>query len=675
MTTAKTNTFELKLGSPTKTPPVTLAASADGNPVIQIVAFTMLPNRKNAIFREQDMPALAQSFVNAPFLRDHNTDTIDARDGTILNASYVGQDLLQDIEITTDRGKEDLRQKRIDRFSISVHVDQAECSICHGDYRTCTHFAGRKYDGKTCQVIFINPEGKETSAVNIPAARGTGIISQFIEDLKPLEKLATLSLSEEEPTMNQIITTSGTGAPPISAPPNAPALLDATQDALAEMRQMLIDAKLAAAGLPAQAEALLRMAINAETTPARVDELIAAQRAALAAVAPSPVRNVQPSIQIVDNATLAAADMQAAIDWHFGHDAARQPHYEWIDLRKLYVDITGDRNFYGQPKPEHTRFAASTATLPAMVANALNKVMLQHYDSLMTYRWFEAITNVLPHDGTTQDIKLVTMDGIATLPTVAEGGTYTEATVGDASETMSFAKKGVYVGVTLEMFQRNQMARLQAIPRALVSAAIRTRSAAIAAIFTTASGTGPTLADDSTVLFHANHGNVATTAFSTAGWAAMRAAIFEQTVPGASSNLALWPTFCLVPIELYDTALVEFGYGTGDVGKPNSGGTAQTVNPYAASRAGDPRPIPIVVPEWTDATDWAAIVDPRIHPVIHMAYAANPGGRSHPMPEIFAVTGENQGLMFTNDIMPLKVRDQFAYGVSTYLGIAKRNVA
>jgi hypothetical protein len=260
------------------------------------------------------------------------------------------------------------------------------------------------------------------------------------------------------------------------------------------------------------------------------------------------------------------------------------------------------------------------------------------------------------------------------LPTVSEGAPYTEATVGDAKEAMSFAKRGHYVGITLESIRRSDIQRIQAIPRLLVQGAIRTRSAAIAAIFTQASGTGPTLAQDSTVLFHSSHGNVDTTAFGTTGWAAMRSAIFEQVVPGTGKPLGLWPTYVLVPIELYDGALTEFGYGSGDVGKPNSGGTAQTVNPYGESRPGDPRPIPIVVPDWTDANDWAAIVDPRLHPVIQMAYANAPQGGQHAVPEIFEVTDERSGLIFSNDTMPVKIRDWWSYGVSTYVGVAKRNV-
>jgi hypothetical protein len=345
-------------------------------------------------------------------------------------------------------------------------------------------------------------------------------------------------------------------------------------------------------------------------------------------------------------------------------------------VRDLYQVITGDHDWHGVFNPEWSQLsAASTTTLAGMVVNAFNKVVQMHYDNMATYRWYERIVDVAPHDGSTHDVQLVMVDGLANLPTVTEGGAYTEATVGDSKESLAFTKRGHYVGITLETIRRSDIQRIQAIPRAMVQGSIRTRSAAIAGIFTANSGTGPTLADDATVLFHSDHGNVSTAAFDTAGWAAARTRIWEQTIPGTSKPLGLWPTFVLVPIELYDSVLTEFGYGSGDMGKPSTAGTAQIVNPYGESRVGDPRPLPIPVPEWTDATDWAYIVDPRLHPVIQMAYANAPQGGQHPMPEIFEVTSETSGLLFTNDTLPVKIRDWWGYGVATYVGVGKNNVA
>jgi hypothetical protein len=407
----------------------------------------------------------------------------------------------------------------------------------------------------------------------------------------------------------------------------------------------------------------------------RLEELIEAQRAAEAAVAErSLVRGMRP-IGALGQMETAEDRVQAALDWAFGWQKAATPSPSMRSIRELYQAITGDSEWYGMFNPAYSQLAAaSTSTLAGMVVNALNKVIRMHYDNMATYRWYEPLVMVTAHDGTTHDVQLIMVDGMGNLPTVAEGAAYTEGLVGDTRESMAFVKRGHYVGITLEAFRRSDIQRLQAIPREMVKSAVRTRSAAIAGIFTANAGVGPTMAEDSTALFHSNHGNVATAALDAAGWSAARKRIWSQTIPGTASRLGLWPTYCLVPIDLFDTALTLFGYGAGDVGKPNAAGTAQESNPYGNSRAGDPRPIPVAVPEWTDANDWAYLVDPRLHLVIHMAYASVMAGGGHPMPEIFEVAGETNGLMFTNDTLPVKVRDWWAYGVSTWVGVGKNNV-
>ena len=456
-------------------------------------------------------------------------------------------------------------------------------------------------------------------------------------------------------------------------------------DVLAELRDLKIaanrarlEAALELSGLPEAAQIVVREV--AQQQPERLDmgevnRLITAQKSALAQAAqPHVVSGLRP-LTARDLRT-GLDDLQEAMDWCLGVLGGPTPPPSLRNIRDVYLAVTGDVEFYGVFNGDHAQLAAaSTTTLPGLARNSLNKVIRQHYDNLATFRWYERVVDVVAHDGSTQDIDLVMVDGLASLPAVNEGAAYTEATAGDSRESMSFGKRGVYVGITLEMFRRSEIAKMQMIPRELVKAAIRTRSAAIAAVFTAASGVGPTLADDSKALFHSDHGNLGTAAFSADEWAAARKRIFSQTVPGTSSKLGLWPTFCLVPIDLYDAALETFGYGAGDVGKPNTGGTAQTPNPYGESRSGDPRPIPVVVPEWSDADNWAQIVDPRLHPVIQMAYASAPQGGIHALPEIYEVRSETSGLMFTNDTLPIKIRDWWAYGVATHVGVGKNNVS
>lgn len=626
----------------------------------EAVVFRAGPNRNHLRIRDEDMAGFAASFEGAPFLRDHNLEAVEARAGTVVASGLQGRAIRQTIRLTTKRDMRAYLEGQIDRFSVSWYFDAVHCTVCGREWGECSHRPGKSYEwhGKRrrCELVFDNPLGKEVSAVNAPAVEGTGVISELAR------KEVTMRTDEE-----RLDGEAGSR--------------EEAGEWLALLREQAVEAALAGAGLTRGGTAAVRTALagDAAATPERVRSVVEAQKQAelqWSGGQPlggergrSVVRDLHPTLS---GMRTAEDEVQSALNWLLGDARAPMPAPHMRNLRDLYLAVTGDVNFWGVFNPDYARLqSANSGTLAGMAVNALNKAVMLHYDNLITYRWYEPIVHVLPHDGTTQSLQLLHMDGIAALPSVAEGAAYSEATTGDSKETAAFTKYGSYVGITLEMIRRSDLARIQAIPRLLVQAAIRRRSAAISAIFTA----NPTLADDSTALFHANHANADTAAFSTAAWEAARTRIFEQTLPGTGKPLALWPTFCLVPIELYDDALTAFGYGSGDAGKPNSGGTAQEANIYALTRPGDPRPVPIVVPEWTDATDWAYIVDPRLQPVIVMAYANAPAGGVHALPELFEVRSETAGLMFSNDTLPVKVRDWWAYGVATHVGVGKNTVA
>ncbi len=379
-----------------------------------------------------------------------------------------------------------------------------------------------------------------------------------------------------------------------------------------------------------------------------------------------------PSPTRVGALTTGMDHMQAAMDWIFGVPDALTPAPELRRMDYLYRLLTGDLNWTGVFDEREALSTANTTTLPNLAVNAMNKVIVPLYDRLMVYRWYEQIVSVQPTDGSLHDMAWLQFGGIGDLPVVAEGAAYTELTVGDSKETDSFTKYGGYVGITEKMIRNSDIARIQAVPRAMVVSAVQTRSAKIAALFSSNSGVGPTLDQDSKALFHSDHSNLATTAFSWTAWKAARIQCAKHAELTSAKRSGFMPKFCLVPIDLFDEALQAFGYGDGTGGQP---GTANNdVNPYGESRPADPRPVPISVPDWTDTNDWAYLVDPLIAPVVQMAYADSPSGGVHPPPQLFTVTSKLAGLMFTNDVLPIKVRDYWAYGVSGYRGIGKRNV-
>jgi hypothetical protein len=144
-------------------------------------------NRNPYEFRQEDLAVFASSFEGQPYLRNHDTSDIDARDGTILASALDGGAFVQDIRLTTRRGMMDYLEGKMDRFSIGWFYDDAMCSICQSSWFSadCMHWPGRKYQTSTgekvCTLIFINPSGKETSAVNVPAVEGTRIDASLME--------------------------------------------------------------------------------------------------------------------------------------------------------------------------------------------------------------------------------------------------------------------------------------------------------------------------------------------------------------------------------------------------------------------------------------------------------------------------------------------------------------
>ena len=150
----------------------------------QAMVFNTKPNRNHLAFMPEELAAFAASFKDMPFLRNHDSSDIASRDGTIIESELVqDENFMQTIQLTTRRGMLDFIEGRIDRFSISWWYDEILCSICNSSWFECPHMPGRKYQTATgekmCELISLNPKGKETSAVNTPAVDGTTLLSEL----------------------------------------------------------------------------------------------------------------------------------------------------------------------------------------------------------------------------------------------------------------------------------------------------------------------------------------------------------------------------------------------------------------------------------------------------------------------------------------------------------------
>ncbi len=340
-------------------------------------------------------------------------------------------------------------------------------------------------------------------------------------------------------------------------------------------------------------------------------------------------------------------------------------------LREFYNLVSGDYELTGCFHAERVYLSnVNSATMAGMVADALNKRVVNQFAQYP--RWWEPVA-IEEDFATLQQVKWITLAGVGSLPTVLEGAPYTELNWDDKTETAEFIKKGGYLGLTLEAIDKDDTRRLRAAPQALALGAYLTLSKAISELFTANSGAGATMSD-SNPLFSATHANLGALSLNAAAWASTRQAMRDQTefTPTGGSAAALGtlsaPRFLLVPNELEHTALEILGgftAGSGAYTDANIWAEGDTLT----QRMRSARARVIVVDLWTDPNDWVAVCDPLLYPTIGVAYRY---GRS---PEVFSVANPTSGLMFTNDVMPVKVRYFFAAGVMDWRGLYKHIVA
>jgi len=367
--------------------------------------------------------------------------------------------------------------------------------------------------------------------------------------------------------------------------------------------------------------------------------------------------------------------LQAAVDDLF--EAPRDEKLKNLDVprlsgvRELYLMLTGDHELHGGYYADRVQLA-TTSDFTGLVKNALNKIVTNTWDLLgrAGYDWWNHVA-VTEHFSSLQDITGTLIGTVGDLPAVAEGAEYTELLIGDSPETASFTKYGGYIPLTLELIDRDETRKLKAYARELGSAGLRKISSLVAAIFTANAGVGPTMADTG-ALFNANavtagggHANLLTTALDITAWEAACQAVYNQPMLiknaaglyGTGPKMAVNPKFCLVPRALQYTAwqMLQGDY------------VREATYTYDNILKGSA--VPVTVPEWTDATDWAAVCDPVIAPAIYV------GERFGIMPEIYVAGDELSPAVFMNDEHRLKVRHFLAVWVNDFRPLHKSNVA
>lgn len=440
-----------------------------------------------------------------------------------------------------------------------------------------------------------------------------------------------------------------------------------------QMCAYLLDAGLTAAKLPqAMAEHVRRQFEGRVFEPAELSSAIEEARKLVSELQGASVVNGPRVGQMFTTED----QLQAAVDDLLG--APREKGSEALKparlsgIKELYMMLTGDYNLYGGYHPGRIQLA-TTSNFTGLVKNALNKIIANQWAQLGAagYDWWMRVT-AQEHFESLNDVTGTLVGTVGLLPSISEGAEYTELKVGDSPETASFTKYGGYVPLTLELIDRDETRKLAMYPRELAKAGIRRISYLVADIFTQNSGVGPTMADGG-ALFNATavttaggHANLRTTALSASEWELVCNAVYSQPMLianesgyyGTGPAMALDPKYLLVPRELRLTAM-KILYPEWE--------NAANIHSENLQRGelGDV----VVVPEWTDANDWAAVVDPRLMPGIVVCE------RFGLMPEVFIAGDELSPAVFMNDEHRIKVRHFIAVLVQDYRPLHKSNVS
>ncbi|MDD5371748.1 MAG: hypothetical protein PHQ40_21920 [Anaerolineaceae bacterium] len=329
-------------------------------------------------------------------------------------------------------------------------------------------------------------------------------------------------------------------------------------------------------------------------------------------------------------------------------------------LRELYVTLTGDVDLHGGYYPQHTSLA-TTITMPALVKNAMNKIIAEQWDQLgrAGYRWWEKVVRV-EHFESLHDITGILVGEVGALPKVDEGAAYTELPIADSEELGKWDKYGGYLPLTMELVDRDQVGKLKSFPRRLGSAALRNLSRMVADVFMANAGLGPRMKDNG-FIFRLAFNNLGSAALSPAAWEDACGKVFRQPLLVAAGEsapvLALDPKYLLVPRALR-LAAMQLLYPQWE----------RQANVFSENMQRGELGDVIVVPEFANATDWAAVVDPRLAPAIFV------GERFGLVPEIFISGDPLSPAMFTNDETRLKVRHFVSVFVADHRPLYKANI-
>lgn len=307
--------------------------------------------------------------------------------------------------------------------------------------------------------------------------------------------------------------------------------------------------------------------------------------------------------------------------------------------------------------------ALQTSSWTIAFGNTLNRYLLKIYltPELQDYK------KIISRIDNVQDFKsqiFTRIGGYSNLPTVSEGSTYTEAThPAEESVNYSLVKRGEMAFITWEAFVNDDIGAIKQAPQKVMLAAAQTKYE----FFLDLLRSPGTWAPDSVAIFHASHGNLSSTAFSSVALQAIILAMRDQTELTSGKPIRFNPKIVVYPSELDRAVHESIKDNVSNFGVSGTFNRNETLANWLQQQF---QMDGVRVPYWTDANDYCVVANPAEHDTIIAGFF---GGREEP--EMWFADRPDSYHMFTSDKIALKVRDIYGGTYGDYRSLHKAVVA
>ncbi len=361
---------------------------------------------------------------------------------------------------------------------------------------------------------------------------------------------------------------------------------------------------------------------------------------------------------------------QAALDKLLGAETDKK--YDDVpafgSLKSAYVRLTGDPDFRGIPSREGVKLgeafmnlmrlpaAYSSTAFSFVLGNSMYRRLIKEYKAVEYNE--DILFSFIRNAENFKTLEIVQVGYFGDIPDVTpETVDYAEVTMpSDIEATYSINQKGIILTVTRRVLLNDDLKSVVQLVSKVGRAARRTHAKrAWAKLISNANYKG-----DTTALFHANHGNLGSTALTAdaTGIATLTArlkAMYAQAELSSSELLGLVPRYLCVPRDAREIAE--------QLNSPWPG--ASVSNPHAG-RFGQNHERIITHPLFTDVNDWYLIADGSDVELIEAAYLNN-----QREPEFFVADNPVVGQMFVADKLQYKMRHEYEFEIADYRGFDK----